>query len=426
MKTKLLLFLSLFLFVSNCFGQITFQKTIVAYTYSYAGAVQQTNDGGYIISGIASPPCNYCSYAYLIKTNNQGDTLWTKIFIGDSLLAQYFLVQQTTDRGYIVAGTIVVSDQYALYIIKTDSLGDTLWTKTYYGDEANSVQQTTDGGYIIAGNTVSFGAGNNDVYLIKTKASGDTLWTKTYGGTFNDFGADVQQTTDSGYIITGFTNSFEGGGYDVYLIKTNTKGDTLWTKTYGGTDNDYGQSVKQTADGGFIIVGNTNSFGSLQANGKLYLIKTDVNGNSNCNENITQTIVGSTATHVGSTHTIVGSGGTSSPTATIIGSTGNDSTLCLTVGINEQTINNTITIYPNPATDQLTITGNWKSKVMKLTIYNIQGKKLLSLPLGEGWGGAVNCKPFPSGIYFVTVVFDGKLSRTADEKQQWVGRFVKE
>jgi hypothetical protein len=165
-----------------------------------------------------------------------------------------------------------------VYIIKTDASGDTLWTRTYGGtsdDAAYSVQQTSDGGYIVAGTTSSFGAGGEDVYLIKTDVAGDTLWAKTYGGIHNDDGYSIQQTSDGGFIVAGQTNSFGSGGYDVYLIKTNAYGDTLWTRTCGGADDDCGQSVQQTSDGGYVIAGETYS----EAGGyDVYLIKTDDSG----------------------------------------------------------------------------------------------------------------------------------------------------
>lgn len=152
---------------------------------------------------------------------------------------------------------------------------DTLWMRTYGGadwDEGHSVQQTTDNGYIIAGYTCSFGAGGADVYLIKIDANGDSIWTRTYGGTADDGGWSVQQTSDGGYIITGVTNSFGAGADDVYLIKTNANGDTLWTKTYGEADDDLSYSVQQTADGGYIVAGSTWSFGVGTYD--VYLIKT--------------------------------------------------------------------------------------------------------------------------------------------------------
>ncbi len=126
---------------------------------------------------------------------------------------------------------------------------DTLWSKTFGGigsDLGYSVQQTTDSGYIIAGTTSSFGAGSFDVWLIKTDASGNTLWTKTTGGSDFDRAYSVQQTTDGGYIIAGQAESFGAGSSDVWLIKTDASGSTLWTKIFGGVEDEYAYSVDQT------------------------------------------------------------------------------------------------------------------------------------------------------------------------------------
>src|SRR5271169_6391168 len=157
---------------------------------------------------------------------------------------------------------------------------DTLFTKTYGGtnsDAALCVRQTNDGGYVLVGETSSFGAGLNDVYLIKTNGNGDTLWTKTFGGSNSDVGFSVQQTSDGGYIIAGFTAS----GVpivDVYLIKTNGNGDTLWTKKFSGSNIAFSYSVQQTSDGGYVIAGYTNPSGPAPQ--KLYLMKTDGNGDT--------------------------------------------------------------------------------------------------------------------------------------------------
>ncbi len=209
------------------------------------------------------------------------DTVWTRTF-GGILQDACESVKQTSDKGYILVGetrSFSSSLWDDVWLIKTDSLGDTIWTKTYGRSGAEigmSVQQTFDGGYIITGYTNSYGAGMIDIYLVKTDSLGDTLWTKTYGGTDFDNGWEVQQTIDGGYIIIGETQSFGPGSRDVWLIKTDSSGDSMWTRIYGGVEYDIGYSVQQTCDGGYVIGGKTASIGAGLTDAWLLKIEPDV------------------------------------------------------------------------------------------------------------------------------------------------------
>jgi hypothetical protein len=266
-----------YLIKTNASGDTLWTRTYGGANIDFGYSAQQTSDTGYIVAGTTNSFGNSWQ-VYLVKTNASGDTLWTRNYggTGDDW---GFSVQQTQDTGYIVAGTTSsFGDSVQVYLVKTNASGDTLWTRTYGGGRSDvgfSVQQTQDRGYIVAGYTYSFG-NLLQFYLIKTNASGDTLWTRTYGGASYDYGRSVQQTSDGGYIVAGETSSF-GNGFQVYLIKTNAGGDTLWTRNYGGTSDDAGCSVQQTQDLGYIIGGGTNSFGNYC---QVYLIKTDSLGNS--------------------------------------------------------------------------------------------------------------------------------------------------
>ena len=278
-----------FVFFIACFTFAIAQGPDTLWTKTFGGAdndygylVQQTADSGYIIIGKTRSLGAGKEDVYLIKTDRNGDTLWTKTY-GDTANDAGLSIQQTTDQGYIISGyTYSYGAGLAdAYLIKTDSLGDTLWTRVYgksFWEWGHSVQQTYDNGYIIAGFTYNPGVSWEEVYLIKTDSLGDTLWTKEYGGIDDEWAYAVEQTSDSGYIVVGYVTSWGTGGFDLWLIKTDSNGDTLWTKTFGGADNDYGYSVQQTLAGGYIIVGNTHSFGA--GNFDVWLIKTDSSGDT--------------------------------------------------------------------------------------------------------------------------------------------------
>ena len=287
---KLLFLISILFSASNfCSAQVTFQKAYGG-THTDAGkVVLQTTDGGYIIAGgiYYSSPVLYGDKAYLIKTNLNGDLLWTKTFISPtgsgSLSIGVSDAQPTNDGGYVLLGTILFKGQKT-FLIKTDAAGDTLWARQLNenGMDQNfgfSVQQTSDSGFIIAGKeSLTFNTEDvsTNANLVKINKYGEVIWSKSYGGSKFDVALSVQQTNDHGYIFTGYTRSFGIDSTDVYLVKTNADGDTLWTRTFGGPLADIGYAVKQTSDNGYIIVGSTSSFGAKYNDA--YLVKTNSDG----------------------------------------------------------------------------------------------------------------------------------------------------
>jgi hypothetical protein len=230
-------------------------------------SVQQTSDGGYIVAGATSSFATGGRDVWLIKTNASGSVQWTRS-LGGLQSDGAFSVQQTTDGGYILTGwTFSYGTGYlgSIWLVKTDEFGYEQWNKVFGGDDADrgyAVQQTSDGGYIITGYTGSFGAGLYDLILIKTDPSGNQIWMKTFGGTGRDYGNDVKQMTDEGYIVVGYTLSYGSGGDDLWVIKTDTSGNELYNTTFGGTSSDVAYAVQKTTDGGYIVVGHTLSYGA--------------------------------------------------------------------------------------------------------------------------------------------------------------------
>ena len=279
-----LVFLS---FVDICVAQPIeeWNKTFGGIDDDEAYSVKQTSDGGYILAGFTSSYGAGSADFWLVKTDSSGDEQWNKTFGGTDADAAYS-VQQTSDGGYILTG---LTDLYSaggadFWLVKIDSSGDEQWNKTFGGtddDGATSVQQTSDGGYILAGSTWSYGAGS-DFWLVKTDSSGDEQWNKTFGGTDGDGAPSVQQTSDGGYILAGYTKSYGAGSADFWLVKTDSSGDEQWNKTFGGTDADVATSVQQTSDGGYILVGYTKSYGA--GSGDFWLVKTDSSGDEQWNK----------------------------------------------------------------------------------------------------------------------------------------------
>lgn len=245
-------------------------------------SIQPGSDNGYVMVGRTE----YVSVllnddVWIISIDASGNMLWDNS-IGGNGNDWAFSSYLTSDGGHAIAG---VTTSYGAgggdaWLIKIDKDGHEQWNKTFgetKWDEVNSVQQTSDGGYILTGIT---GADTNppyqyliggDAWLIKTDAIGNRQWSKKFGGRDTDWTVSVQQTTDDGYILAGATESYGTGGEDVWLIKTDEKGNEKWSRTFGGKSDDFGLSVQQTLDGGYLIVGTTESYGA--GGGDVWLIK---------------------------------------------------------------------------------------------------------------------------------------------------------
>jgi len=249
--------------------------------------VQQTTDGGYVITGYTSS--FGAGNLWFLKTDAEGEILWTRTYGADTHTEYGYCVQQTNDSGYVIIGEKTYWEDWEnkgdIWLLKTDLQGDTIWTRSYtrgkildsdmlfgycYGS------QTKDSGYAIIATK------GKDVWLLKTDPKGDTLWTRTYvvDENYHPFAYCVQQTSDGGYIATGEAWNFSDPGAHgfAWVLKTNEIGDTTWMRYIDLDDFTGGNFVKQTTDGGYIITGYTSRAIGQVGYPRLLLTKVDSGG----------------------------------------------------------------------------------------------------------------------------------------------------
>jgi hypothetical protein len=255
-------------------GAVQWASTLGDPSNSAAGqSVQQTTDGGYVVSGF---PAGAIGGLGLLKYGSTGQLQWLRRAAATNFYGQS--VQQTSDGGYIVAGAQQIgTTQYDLSLDKFDASGNLQWAQLGGGanyETGNSVRQTSDGGYIVAGTTASFGAGGQDILLLKYDSSGALQWTRVSGGPYDDIGDSVQQTSDGGYIVAGRTAV--AGVSSIFLQKYDNSGTLQWTKAVV-----VGQfqptSVQQAVDGGYVIAASTGASGNAGVD--IFIAKTDSTGN---------------------------------------------------------------------------------------------------------------------------------------------------
>lgn len=410
-------------------GNIVWQRTFGGSGDDGGSEVILTADGGYAIVGsnnslgLVSDKVNG---VYVIKTDANGDSLWTKVFAGESTTSSDAgsAIFQTRDKGYIITGSAVQKDSTnsSVYLLKLDSNGIAGWNKLIGGpgnEGGSSVQQTEDLGYIITGSTNSFGAGALDPYLIKTDDRGTVQWSRTYGGGTTDEGIYGQPTADGGYFVMGETGSFAAGIKGFYFIKTDANGDTMWTRSYGDANINIGISGRQAADGGFVLVGYRVVFPGGKPD--IYVVKTDANGSSYCIETATATVQTSPNSMAFSPLLTSATGGTVSIPASVTTDGSKVTNICTYVAVsNTENKQNEILLYPNPAQKELTIQRE-TFKDEKATVYIVNTLGQLTSPpaplLQERGVASIDVSKLAAGIYFV---------RIEGEEGVWTGRFVKE
>jgi hypothetical protein len=267
-------------------GNVKWNKSVGGMGDEFGSSIVQIKDGGYIVTGATTSIGADGENVYAVKFDSSGNMKWKRTIAGTKYTHGSSIIL-TNDGGYAIGGyKDATADShgktahYDFSIIKLDSAGNTKWNKTIGGAGSKlpyAMVQTKDGGYAVTGAIDSSTINNEDVFVVKIDTGGNLQWAKTFGGASKDIGAAIIQTNGGGYAVTGATKSSGAGSFDVYVITLDATGKTIWTKTIGGEGDDEGESIVQTADGGFAIGGFTNAYKTSDY--RFYAIKLDALGN---------------------------------------------------------------------------------------------------------------------------------------------------
>lgn len=256
-------------------GDIVWNNRIGGYDWEMGASMIQTQDSGFAICGYINPKDTGVSNFWIVKLNSCGNIIWKKIIRGETSQEKATALIQSNDGCYIICGYKEYLGKYAngefssadFRLTKLDYKGQLLWNKSYSKsrwDEAYSVIQTKDKGYVMCGVTIQqekrFQYG--DILVIKLDSNGETIWDKTFGGEDREEVGSIIQTRDGGYVICGNTHSYGAGDFDCWIIKLDNGGNSVWDITLGGIHRDEAKSIIPTSDGGLAICGLTKSKGS--------------------------------------------------------------------------------------------------------------------------------------------------------------------
>lgn len=265
------------------------QKDTIAHLYAVGGAgidkaesIVATSDGAYVVVGSTTSNTSGNTDVYLLKLDSQINVVWSWA-IGGNNNDWGYKVKETFDKGFIIVATsnsFSTGGDYDARLIKTDSLGVIQWQKSYGGNDwdlAYDVIQTTDSGFAFCGETYNNTNGESDVYIVKTNLLGDTLWTRTIGGSLVDKGNSIIETTDSNLVIAGMTTTTNDSA-QMYMIKLTGSGGLIWNNAYGTSAYEEANVIIEAANGDYILGGVTTGF-TPNNDKDFYMVRTDNNGN---------------------------------------------------------------------------------------------------------------------------------------------------
>jgi len=403
-------------------GTLQWSKTIGGTGGDVAYCIIQTTDGGLAVAGYTNSFGAGNLDMYIVKLDGSGTLQWSKT-IGGTLTDAAVSIVQTTDGGYAVAGytNSIGPPYYDLYIVKLNSSGTLQWSKTTIGggtgtDVATSIVRTTDGGFAVAGYTNSFGP-SSDMYIVKLDSSGTLQWTRTVGGTGYDRAGttgSIIQTSDGGYAVAGWTDSFGAGIYDMYIVKLDGSATLQWSKTVGGTGYDDGYSIIQTTDGGYVAAG-SYSFGA--GNSDFYIVKLDGSGNTCGNTTTPPSISGSGGVLASQTSTVTSPTSIVTTPAPTVSSGGAVTSICTMIGVNGQQgeIPKEYILeqnYPNPFNPKTII--NYELPITNyvlIKVYDVLGNEVSTLVNEKQNAGSYEVEfdgsNFASGVYYYKLTSDG-------------------
>lgn len=274
--------LDVYLIKTDQNGEVVWSKTFGGFGNDVGREVMETLDGGYVIVGTLESDAS--KNVYLLKVDRNGNLQWDTVYGGSGTDEGWSVQEDSVDEFVIAGSTDSFNNQLDIFVAKKNRSGVKLFDSIIGGsgeEECRSLVKSSDGGYILTGVKKNLINGESDVYVVKTNPFGSVQWDRTIGSDLNDEGWSIIQTLDGGYAVAGIRSQQRSNfpdPFDAYLIKLDPAGNLQWEKTFGGNLNDTGMSIEQTSDGGFIIAGSTNSFGDTY---HIYLMKTDAQGNIN-------------------------------------------------------------------------------------------------------------------------------------------------